>query len=74
MDAKHINLMTCSSQNPDLHPNDNAWAVLKKLHARPTSLTNTTELFNVLQSECVSIPDEYFKKLVCLMPNRVSTL
>ena len=73
MDAKQINLMTWPSQSLDLNPIENAWAVSKKkLRTRPTYPTNTTELFNVLQSEWLSIPYEYFTKLVRSMPTRVS--
>ena len=73
MDAKQINLMTWPSQSPDLNSYENASAVLKKMFsARPTYPTNTTEVFNVLQIEWLSIPDEYFTKLVRSMPTRVS--
>ena len=71
MDGKQITLMTWPSQSPGFNPIESAWAFLKKkLRARPTYPTSTTELFNVLQSEWLSIPDEYFTKLICLMPTR----
>ena len=73
MDAKQINLMTWPSQSLDLDSIENAWTILKKkLQARPTYPTNTTELFNVLHSEWLSIAYEYFTKLVRSMPTRVS--
>ncbi len=34
-------------------------------------LTNTADLFNILQSDWMSIPGEYLVKLVLSMPTRV---
>ena len=44
----------------------------KEVTCTPNYPTNTIELFNVLQSEWLSIPDESFTKLVPAMPTRVS--
>ncbi len=72
MDAKGINTMKWPPHSPDLNPIENAWSMLKRMLRRRTRFpTNTSELFNVLQEECMSIPDSYFTKLVRSMPTRV---
>ena len=60
-------------QSPDLNPIENAWSVLKqKLRERSRFPTNPTDLFNMLQIEWMSIPEDYFLKLVRSMPTRVN--
>ncbi len=52
---------------------ENAWAFLKKrLLAHPTYPTNTTDLFNILESEWMLMPDGYFVKLLRSMRTIVS--
>lgn len=64
-----------ASSSPHVNPIENAWAILKKrLRVRPRFATNVSDLFDMLQEECVSIPDTCFINLVRSMPARDNLL
>ena len=71
LEASSINLINWPAQSPDLNPIENAWSMLKRmLRRRQRFPTNTTELFNVLQEDWMSIPNSYFTNLVRSMSSR----
>ena len=67
---KNIECLDWPAQSPDLNPIENLWAELKK-KIRAKNLKNISELTSCLKECWSSISEEYCKKLVDSMPNRI---
>ena len=60
------------ANSPDINIIENLWAYLdNRIRAHPRNLSNSTELWNVLQEEWYKIPLEYVKNLYESLPRRV---
>ena len=67
-----VSRMNWPAQSPDLNPIENVWGLLKnRLRKLPKLPTNRDQLFEILQSEWNSLPDDYFASLADSMAARV---
>lgn len=70
-----ISTLDWPASSPDINIMENLWAYLDD-HVRsyPKNLSNSTELWNVLQEEWNKIPAEYVRKLYESLPRRVEAV
>jgi hypothetical protein len=68
----HIQTLDWPPSSPDMNIIENLWAYLDdRIRAHPNKLSNSTELWKVLQEEWKNISPEYVKKLYESLPRRV---
>ena len=68
----HISTLNWPASSPDMNILENLWAHLDDcIWAHPKKLSNTTELWEVLQEEWKQISPEYVRKLYESLPRRV---
>lgn len=74
-DRNGIKRLPWPSQSPDMNPIENLWAILDRaVRKKPRKPTSKTDLFNILCSAWVEIPQETISDLISKMPNRVNEL
>ena len=71
--GNNTNVMKWPAQSSVLNPIENTWAVLKRMiRERPEHPRNADHLFEILQSEWNSIPEDYFTGLVISLKTRAT--
>jgi transposase len=71
-EENNVQLLDWPSNSPDLNPIENLWAYLKtKLKGYPTKPKSIKQLWERMECEWEAIPQDYCKKLVDSMPDRI---
>ncbi|CAH2108250.1 unnamed protein product [Euphydryas editha] len=64
-----------TAQNPDLNPIEHLWGELKRrVRARDRATSSNDELKSALEEEWNTIPQDFMKKLIKSMKNRIKPL
>ena len=71
----HIPTLDWPANSPDMNIMENLWAYLEHhICSHPKRLSNSTELWMVLQEEWNKIPPEYIRNLYESLPRRVEAV
>ena len=71
--GSNINVKKWPAQSPDLNTKGNATAVLKRrISERPENQRSADHLFEILQGDWNTIPDDYFASLITSMKIRAT--
>ena len=73
--GNHIPTLDWPANSPDMNIMENLWAYLENhIRSHPRRLSNSTELWNVLQEEWNKISPEYVRNLYESLPRRVEAV
>lgn len=75
LENKSIVLLDWPSQSPDMNPIEHAWDELKdKMEQRVPKASNLNEVFEIAKEEWRNLPVQYFRDLICSMPERLKAV